>query len=59
MAEDESLPPVDPFPAWDTHGVDGTCDLEHPELVMHIVHMASRLAWSSMTPLGRPVVPLV
>ncbi|MBB5925839.1 hypothetical protein FHS34_001293 [Streptomyces echinatus] len=27
------MPPVDPFPAWDTHGVDGTCDPEHPELV--------------------------
>lgn len=33
MADEESLPPTDPFPAWDTYGIDGTCEHEHPELV--------------------------
>jgi G3E family GTPase len=32
MADRESPPPVDPFPAWDTHGIDDTCEHEHPEL---------------------------
>ncbi|TPQ16530.1 GTP-binding protein [Streptomyces sporangiiformans] len=33
MAESECLPLVDPFPAWDTYGVDDPCEHEHPELV--------------------------
>ncbi|MFJ9543888.1 GTP-binding protein [Streptomyces sp. NPDC101225] len=33
MADGESLPPADPFPAWDTYGIDDTCEHEHPELV--------------------------
>ncbi|MFI9155543.1 GTP-binding protein [Streptomyces sp. NPDC053367] len=28
MAAGESLPPGDPFPAWDTYGIDGTCEHE-------------------------------
>ncbi len=32
MADGEGLPADDPFPAWDTPGVDDTCDHEHPEL---------------------------
>ncbi|MFJ4551144.1 GTP-binding protein, partial [Streptomyces sp. NPDC088817] len=31
MTDGESLPPVDPFPAWDTYGIDDTCEHEHPE----------------------------
>ncbi|MGI5439947.1 GTP-binding protein [Streptomyces shenzhenensis] len=31
MADGELLPPLDPFPAWDTHGIDDTCEHEHPE----------------------------
>lgn len=34
MADAESLPPVDPFPAWDTYGIDDTCEHEHPELAV-------------------------
>ncbi|MGW2817909.1 GTP-binding protein [Streptomyces sp. NPDC001415] len=33
MAGGESTPPVDPFPAWDTYGIDDTCEHEHPSLV--------------------------
>ncbi|MEU7383316.1 GTP-binding protein [Streptomyces sp. NPDC042207] len=33
MADGECLPPVDPFPAWDTHGIDDTCAHEHPYVV--------------------------
>lgn len=33
MAAGESLPPTDPFPVWDTYGIDDTCDHEHPGLV--------------------------
>jgi G3E family GTPase len=33
MAESESLPLVDPFPAWDAYGIDDPCEHEHPELV--------------------------
>ncbi|WP_043262901.1 GTP-binding protein [Streptomyces sp. CT34] len=33
MADGESLPPVDPFPAWDTYGIGDACEHEHPELV--------------------------
>jgi hypothetical protein len=33
MADAESLPPTDPFPTWDTYGIDDTCEHEHPELV--------------------------
>ncbi|MDG9717195.1 GTP-binding protein [Streptomyces sp. DH24] len=29
MAPGEPLPPTDPFPAWDTYGVDDTCEHEH------------------------------
>ncbi|MFF8029426.1 GTP-binding protein [Streptomyces sp. NPDC007896] len=31
IAQGESPPPVDPFPAWDTHGIDDTCDHERHE----------------------------
>ncbi|MEU3839271.1 GTP-binding protein [Streptomyces sp. NPDC028635] len=33
MAGGEVLPPVDPFPAWDTYGIDDACEHEHPTLV--------------------------
>ncbi|MEU2063154.1 GTP-binding protein [Streptomyces sp. NPDC013455] len=33
VADGEILPPVDPFPAWDTYGIDDTCEHEHPALV--------------------------
>ncbi|MFF4828150.1 GTP-binding protein [Streptomyces sp. NPDC001312] len=33
MADGASLPPVDPFPAWDTYGIDDTCEHEHHDLV--------------------------
>ncbi|MGX8904266.1 GTP-binding protein [Streptomyces netropsis] len=33
MQDGESLPAADPFPAWDTYGIDGTCEHEHPALV--------------------------
>ncbi|WP_438295876.1 GTP-binding protein [Streptomyces sp. HUAS TT7] len=33
MADGESVPTVDPFPAWDTCGIDDTCEHEHPSLV--------------------------
>ncbi|WP_328733919.1 GTP-binding protein [Streptomyces bobili] len=33
LANGESLPAYDPFPAWDTYGIDDTCDHEHPDLV--------------------------
>lgn len=33
MADGESLPPVDPFPAWDTYGIDDSCEHEHHDLV--------------------------
>ncbi|MEU6259674.1 GTP-binding protein [Streptomyces sp. NPDC047043] len=29
MTPGESLPPVDPFPAWDTYGIDEACDHDH------------------------------
>lgn len=29
MEESESLPAVDPFPAWDTYGIDDACEHEH------------------------------
>ncbi|MFD4609308.1 GTP-binding protein [Streptomyces sp. NPDC058440] len=31
MADGESLPPVDPFPAWDTYGIDDACEHEHAD----------------------------
>jgi G3E family GTPase len=34
LAAGESVPPVDPFPAWDTHGIDDACDLEAPAPVL-------------------------
>ncbi|GHJ35172.1 GTP-binding protein [Streptomyces sp. TS71-3] len=33
MADGEDLPSKDPFPAWDTHGIDDACEHEHPALV--------------------------
>ncbi|MFV8132792.1 GTP-binding protein [Streptomyces syringium] len=33
MQDGESLPAADPFPAWDTYGIDDTCEHEHPALV--------------------------
>ncbi|MFZ3561765.1 GTP-binding protein [Streptomyces sp. BH055] len=33
MTDGEPLPGVDPFPAWDTYGIDEACEHEHPELV--------------------------
>ncbi|MGI5199846.1 GTP-binding protein [Streptomyces sp. CA-288835] len=33
MRDGESTPPVDPFPAWDTYGIDDACEHEHSELV--------------------------
>ncbi|MFI1701337.1 GTP-binding protein [Streptomyces bobili] len=33
LANGESLSAYDPFPAWDTYGIDDTCDHEHPDLV--------------------------
>ena len=31
MADGESLPPADPFPVWDTYGIDEACEHEHAE----------------------------
>jgi G3E family GTPase len=33
MTGGEKLSAVDPFPAWDTYGIDDACEHEHPELV--------------------------
>jgi hypothetical protein len=33
MADEESLPLTDPFPTWDTYGIDDTCEHEHPPRV--------------------------
>ncbi len=33
MADGETLPPGDPFPAWDTFGIEETCEDEHLEPV--------------------------
>ncbi|MGR4878641.1 GTP-binding protein [Streptomyces sp. LARHCF249] len=33
MADGETLPPGDPFPAWDTYGIDDACEHEHLEPV--------------------------
>ncbi|MFE3032406.1 GTP-binding protein [Streptomyces canus] len=33
VTDGESLPSIDPFPAWDTYGIDDACEHEHPELV--------------------------
>ncbi|MFG3516873.1 GTP-binding protein [Streptomyces bobili] len=33
LTNGEKLPAYDPFPAWDTYGIDDTCDHEHPDLV--------------------------
>ncbi|ALC18978.1 GTP-binding protein [Streptomyces pristinaespiralis] len=30
MNDSESVPADDPFPSWDVHGLDDTCDHEHP-----------------------------
>ncbi|MEV7681919.1 GTP-binding protein [Streptomyces sp. NPDC088341] len=32
MAEGEARPSTDPFPLWDTYGIDDTCEHEHPAL---------------------------
>jgi hypothetical protein len=29
VPDGERLPPVDAFPAWDTYGIDDTCEHEH------------------------------
>lgn len=34
MADGESLPPGDPFPAWDTYGIDDACEHERLEPVL-------------------------
>jgi G3E family GTPase len=36
MSDGESPPPTDPFPAWDTYGIDDTCEHEHPELAADV-----------------------
>ncbi|WP_369362870.1 GTP-binding protein [Streptomyces sp. CG4] len=33
LADGETLPPDDPFPAWDTYGIDDSCDHTSPQLV--------------------------
>ncbi|GGW74571.1 GTP-binding protein [Streptomyces galilaeus] len=33
LANGDGLSAYDPFPAWDTYGIDDTCDHEHPDLV--------------------------
>ncbi|MGX1127871.1 G3E family GTPase [Streptomyces glaucescens] len=33
LTDGESQPADDPFPAWDTYGIDDTCNHEHPDLV--------------------------
>ncbi|MBA4864094.1 GTP-binding protein [Streptomyces sp. PSKA54] len=33
MTAGETVPPGDPFPAWETYGIDDACEHEHPELV--------------------------
>lgn len=33
MADGETVPPQDPFPAWETFGIDEACAQEHPEAV--------------------------
>ncbi|MEU0338625.1 GTP-binding protein [Streptomyces bobili] len=33
LADGEEPPTYDPFPVWDTYGIDDTCDHEHPDLV--------------------------
>ncbi|MGW1289617.1 GTP-binding protein, partial [Streptomyces sp. NPDC002586] len=33
LADGETLPPDDPFPAWDTYGIDDSCDHASPGLV--------------------------
>ncbi|MFD7834634.1 GTP-binding protein [Streptomyces sp. NPDC059761] len=34
MADGEVLPQGDPFPAWDTYGIEDACEHEHPEPVL-------------------------
>ena len=36
MKEGEDPPAIDPFPAWDTYGIDDACEHERPELVPQI-----------------------
>jgi hypothetical protein len=33
MTEGEARPGADPFPEWDTYGIDDACEHEHPEPV--------------------------
>jgi hypothetical protein len=33
LADGEGAPTVDPFPAWETYGIDDACEHEHPSLV--------------------------
>ncbi|MFJ4873174.1 GTP-binding protein [Streptomyces sp. NPDC088757] len=33
MAEGEALPPVDPFPEWDSYGIEDACEHEQPALM--------------------------
>lgn len=33
LTEGEVVPSVDPFPEWDTYGIDDTCEYEHAEPV--------------------------
>ncbi|GGP54916.1 GTP-binding protein [Streptomyces melanogenes] len=36
VAEGETPPLGDPFPAWDTYGIDDTCEHEHPESALRV-----------------------
>ncbi|MFF5475995.1 GTP-binding protein [Streptomyces sp. NPDC012935] len=38
MAGDEGLPAADPFPGWDTYGIDDACDHEHAAPLQVAVH---------------------
>ncbi|MET9972008.1 GTP-binding protein, partial [Streptomyces sp. NPDC006356] len=38
LADGESVPPADPFPAWDTYGIDDTCDHEHAAALQVSAH---------------------
>ncbi|MGW7203361.1 GTP-binding protein [Streptomyces sp. NPDC054837] len=38
MAPEEGVPDVDPFPAWDTYGIEDTCEHEHADSAQeHVV----------------------
>lgn len=38
LADGEGLPAADPFPAWDTYGIDDACEHEHAAPLMASVH---------------------